>query len=767
MDGWYQTHLVTIGITMPTSSELILHWFFKLTETFYAHTREGQGEGTWERLEDHLQAVAVRAQEFAEGFGAGSWGHAAGLWHDLGKFRPEFQARLRGDRTQVEHAGAGAALAMAKHDSRGLPIAFAVAGHHSGLANLKSQGDSDRTPLLERVENNRSVLSDLSAVVPSTISQVEVPELPTWLATLGDRDTRLLSAEMFVRFLFSALVDADRLCTEHFLEPGKRDVGTHDSLTDLSDLLDEQIESVAARADSASRVNQTRANVLSACRTAAEWPQGVFSLTVPTGGGKTLSAMSFALRHAVHHDLRRVIVVIPYTSIIEQNAKVYATALGADNVIEHHSNLDEAKAYEQSPEIGLRRRLATENWNAPVVVTTTVQFFESLFSAHPSRCRKLHNVANSVIVLDEVQTLPPSLLLPILDGLQELAHHYGCSVVLSTATPPALSQPHLSFGLAGVREITPNPTSLAAELKRVAVTWPQTGEVVSYATVADLMAGHLRVLAIVHLRKDARYLAELLPPDGRYHLSALMCPAHRLEVLAAVKTALKAEKVCRVVSTQLVEAGVDIDFPVVYRALAGLDSLAQAAGRCNREGSLTDGNGQPAPGQFIVFRAETKPPPGVLRMALDGTEGLLAAHGDRLDLLAPATFTEFFKGLYFKSDKDAAGIQTKRRDFNFADVDREFRMIDDYAVPVVMPYGDAVQRLERYRHSPTRASRRALQPYIVQVAPWHLRALSDSGATERIDDAVTTLTEPFYSLYDQVFGLSINADVDTSSAWVV
>lgn len=737
------------------------------TETFYAHTREGQGEATWERLEDHLQAVAVRAQEFAEGFGAGTWGNAVGLWHDLGKFRPEFQARLRGDRTQVEHAGAGAALAMAKHDSRGLPIAFAVAGHHSGLANCKSQGDSDRTPLLERVENNRSVLRDLSAVVPSTISQVEVPELPKWLAMLGDSDARLLSAEMFVRFLFSALVDADRLCTEHFLEPGKRDGGTHDSLTDLSDLLDEQIESVAARADSASRVNQTRANVLSACRMAAEQPQGVFSLTVPTGGGKTLSAMSFALRHAVHHDLRRVIVVIPYTSIIEQNARIYATALGADNVIEHHSNLDEAKAYEQSPEIEQRRQLATENWDAPVVVTTTVQFFESLFSANPSRCRKLHNVANSVLVLDEVQTLPPGLLVPILDVLRELASHYGCSVVLSTATPPALSQPDLSFGLAGIREIIPNPASLAAELRRVSVVWPQAGEIISYPAVADLMGQHPRVLAIVHLRRDARQLAELLPPSGRYHLSALMCAAHRLQVLATIKQALKAGELCRVVSTQLVEAGVDIDFPVVYRALAGLDSLAQAAGRCNREGRLTDENGRAAPGQFIVFRAETKPPRGVLRTALEGTEGLLAAHGDQLDLLAPATFTEFFKGLYFKSDKDAAGIQTKRRDFNFADVDREFRMIDDYAVPVVVPYGYAVQRVDRYRHSPTRESRRALQPYIVQIAPWHLRTLSDVGAIERIDDVVTTLTQPFHSLYDQLFGLRIDADLDTSSAWVV
>lgn len=740
----------------------------QLTEKFYAHTRADQDESTWEGLEEHLKGVADCAGKFAQAFGAASWGHAAGLWHDLGKFRPEFQARLHGDRTQVEHAGVGAALAITKHASRGIPIAFAVAGHHSGLANRKLQGDSDRTPLFERVNNNLSVLDDLSAIVPPAIALVELPQLPDWLANRPASDARSLSAEMFVRFLFSALVDADRLCTERFLDPGKRNAIACDSLATLSHHLDRTIESVAACSDSTSRVNQVRAKVLSACRTAADQPQGVFSLTVPTGGGKTLSAMSFALRHGVRHDLRRVIVVIPYTSIIEQNAKVYANALGAENVIEHHSNLDEAKAYEQSSEIELRRRLAAENWDAPVVVTTTVQFFESLFSAHPSRCRKLHNIANSVILLDEVQTLPPNLLLPILDGLQELTRHYGCSVVLSTATPPALSQPHLSFGLAGVEEIILNPASLAAELRRVAVAWPEAGEVVSYATVAASMATHPQVLAIVHLRKDARHLVELLPPVGRHHLSALMCPAHRLKVLAAVKRALDAGETCRVVSTQLVEAGVDIDFPVVYRALAGLDSLAQAAGRCNREGRLMDENGQPAPGQFIVFRAETKPPPGVLRMALEGTEGLLATHEDRLDLLAPSTFAEFFRGLYLRSDVDVEGIQTKRRDFNFADVEAAFRMIEDYTIPVVVPYdGDAVQRVDRYRHRPTRENRRALQPYIVQVALSHLRALSDVGAIDRIDDVVTALTEPFHSLYDQVLGLRINADVDTSSAWVV
>ena len=733
---------------------------------FYAHSRLGEEQQNWELLDDHLRQVAARAEIFAGAFGAGPWGRLAGLWHDLGKYRPEFQARLRGEQVQAEHAGVGAALALEK-GSAGLPVAFAIAGHHSGLANLNVQGDSERRPLLLRIEDSKVVLEALRLVVPQEILAARPPPVPEWLQQSANRDAGRLSAEMFTRFIFSSLVDADRLCTEAFYEPGKRTGGGTEAIAALCHRVDAHIDALSNSVDSTTPVNRSRAEVLTACRTRADDPPGLFSLTVPTGGGKTLSAMSFALRHAVRHGLHRVIVVIPYTSIIEQNARIYAAALGEENVVEHHSSLDETKAADENPERETRRRQATENWDARVIVTTTVQFFESLFTAHPSRCRKLHNIASSVIVLDEVQTLPPSLLSPILDALQELVQHYACSVVLSTATPPALSQPHVSFGLQGVREVVPDPADLAMGLRRVDVTWPKSGEVVSYPGIAGLMAAHQRVLTIVHLRKDARRLAELLPRDGRYHLSALMCPAHRLEVLDAVKEALKDGEVCRVVSTQLVEAGVDIDFPVVYRCLAGLDSLAQAAGRCNREGRLSDRDGRPSMGQFVVFRAETKPPPGVLRMALEGAEGLLAAHGDRLDLLAPETFTEFFGGLYFRSDVDAAGIQTKRKDFNFADVERAFRMIEDYTVPVIVPYGDALRRIGRYRAEPTRASRRALQPFIVQVTPWHLRTLSDVGAVERVDDAVTALTEPFYSLYDEVFGLNINADVDTSAAWVV
>lgn len=733
---------------------------------FYAHSRAGEAEESWELLEDHLHQVAAKAESLAAAFGAGPWGSLAGLWHDVGKYRSEFQRRLRGEQIQAEHAGVGAALAL-ENGPVGLPIAFAIAGHHSGLANLSIQGDSDRRPLLRRVRENSKILGELRALMPLEFLGAELPSLPARFLSQSDQLGGRRSAEMFTRFVFSALVDADRLCTEAFYEPDNRlGESSRDSIGILQGRLDSHIDALS-RVDSTRAVNQVRAEVLAACRAKATEPAGFFSLTVPTGGGKTLSAMSFALRHADRCGLRRVIVVIPYTSIIEQNAEIYASILGADNVIEHHSNLDETKAREENAERERQRQLATENWDAPIVVTTTVQFFESLFSGHPSRCRKLHNIAKSVIVLDEVQTLPPWLLSPILDALRELVASYGCTVVFSTATPPALSEAHLSFGLAGIREIASNPAAHATSLRRVEVSWPDKGDVAPYAAVAAEMTHHDRVMTIVHLRKDARHLAELLPTQGRYHLSALMCAAHRLKVLNGIRNALEAKQVCRVVATQLVEAGVDIDFPVVYRTLAGLDSLTQAAGRCNREGQLVDESGQPIPGRFIVFRAETKPPARVLRMALETTETLIQFHGSQLDLLAPETSIEFFRSLYFKIDADAEGIQTKRADHNFADVEHAFQMIEDYSVAVVMPYGDARERLDRYRRAPSRVTRRGLQPFIVQVTPRQLQALSEKGAIEQIDEAVLTLSEPFSSLYDDAFGLRMDADVDTSQAWIV
>ncbi len=580
---------------------------------FYARSSSpNQATPTWQLLSDHLTNAAELAESFAEAFGSSDWGQLAGLWHDIGKYRQEFQQKLRGANVSVDHSGAGAALARERDDKLGLFLALAIAGHHSGLANIVST-ECGPKPLKQRLRENIPVLEAIRSDLPNEIAERPVPDLPAflWRAPKGRPDIQMERRRraFWTRFLFSALVDADRLNSEAFADPTV--AATRSRYADIADLknrLDACINDKVANLSAEARereVNKARSEVLRACRSAAEDRPGIFSLTVPTGGGKTLSSMSFALRHTKHHGLRRIIVVIPYTSIIEQNAEEYRNALGAENVIEHHSNLNpETREARYGDDLVRRHELACENWDAPVVVTTTVQFFESLFSNHPSRCRKLHNIARSVVILDEVQTLPEQFLVPIVDALNELVSNYGCSIVLSTATPPALAARN-SFpaGLRNVRPIITAPLALFQRLSRVSYTWPAADDKpAGWDELAAELADEPQVLVVVHRRKDARELATQLGArtdnDSAVHLSALMCPAHRSAVLKQVNATLLTGAPCRLVSTQLIEAGVDIDFPVVYRALAGLDSVVQAAGRCNREGRL-------ARGRVVVYRAPT------------------------------------------------------------------------------------------------------------------------------------------------------------------
>ena len=589
-----------------------------MSEKYYAHTREEFLDPCdWQLLEDHLKNVAELAANFTETFESRSWGWLAGLWHDLGKYQPEFQARLRGEQTRVEHSGLGAAHAFGKNKINGLPLAFVIAGHHAGLANLIGSGQGQPNAIIDRVKSNQKSLKELLSFIPKCLLDKPFPVSPPFIslsADLSQKETKvnLRRCEFWIRFLFSALVDADRLDTEYFVDKQQNRLrGGFETIGRLKEKLDAFLKDKIAGMSPDIRntqVNKMRAGVLANCLQAAESDPGVFSLTVPTGGGKTLSAMAFALKHAECNGLRRVIVVIPYTSIIEQNAQQYRLALGTENIIEHHSNFDiEAYKKRHGEEDTLRMELATENWDAPVIVTTTVQFFESLFSNKPSQCRKLHNVAGSVIILDEVQTLPPEYLISVLEALNELIEHYGCSVVLSTATPPALAvRKGFEWGLKNVREIVVDADDLACKLGRVDYTWPDPDSPpVTWEALAKELSQYEQVLAVVHRRDDAREVAErlrsLTANKPVFHLSALMCPAHRVDVLAQVKDNLHAGEPCLLVSTQLVEAGVDLDFPVVYRALGGLDSMVQAAGRCNREGRLDRG-------RVIIFRAPFQAP---------------------------------------------------------------------------------------------------------------------------------------------------------------
>jgi CRISPR-associated endonuclease/helicase Cas3 len=445
-----------------------------MTDEFFSHSRQGLTD-SWERLEDHLDEVSKRASEFAQAFESGAWGHLAGLWHDIGKYRSEFQRRIRGEQIQAPHAGAGAAFAR----TIAPPLAFVIAGHHAGLANRVARGETSQTPLEQVVSDNAAVLQEVAAVAPRRILKHRRPQAPAWLIA-RDPGERALRVELWTRFLFSALVDADRLATEAFYEPNKRDVLIYESIAALRDRIDSHLDAFTPDTP----VNLVRSHVLEECRRAAVGSPGLFSLSVPTGGGKTLASMSFALRHAALHGLRRVIVVAPFTSIIEQNAEVYRSVLGERNVIEHHSAVDEGLRDHLAREAEVRRRLAVENWDAPIIVTTAVQFFESLFSNEPSRCRKLHNVSRSVVIVDEAQTLPTEFLLTLLDGMRQLTALYGCSLVLSTATQPALAEREaLPQGLANVREIVGDPSRLAASLRRVSVRWPVGEAAVRYEEV--------------------------------------------------------------------------------------------------------------------------------------------------------------------------------------------------------------------------------------------------------------------------------------------
>lgn len=734
----------------------------------FAHSMEGTPPEQWQSLDAHLFNVAGLSRKLADKFDSGHWGYLAGLWHDLGKYLEDFQRRLQGENVSVEHAGVGACLAYEQWGGNGLPIAFTIAGHHSGLPNLQNSEAGLPTHLIDRIKRNKAALSRCRHLIPEDIITQSLPALPSFLAggnnlSAADKEQICYAREMWIRFLFSCLVDADRLDTALFCAPEKeKDRGGYADIHTLKELCDKYIdrktESLAPALRN-QRINQARLAILEQCRKAAKKPPGIFALTVPTGGGKTLSGMSFALNHAARHELHRVIVVIPYTSIIEQNAGVYRDCLGVENVLEHHASLDpEKEKAEKGPEATKKHELAAENWDAPVIVTTTVQFFETLFSAKASRVRKLHNISNSVIILDEVQTLPPGMLNPILNGLKQLSDSYNCSIVLSTATPPALAaRRRFEQGLPEVVPIIEKSRNLSKKLKRVEFYWPeQDSPSMSDDELAEELSQYPRVLCVVHRRKDARLLAQKLEEitgEAVFHLSALMCPDHRLLKIEKIQETLQSDKPCRVISTQLIEAGVDIDFPVVYRAVAGLDSIVQAAGRCNREGWLDCG-------KVVVFKSQSKPPPGVPRTSVDIMEGLLREFENKIDTEDPGVFEYYFRQLYFHSATDVKNIQANRRAFNYATVGRDFKLIEDgFAYTVIVPWGDAEKRIAALRQAidngfPKKNHLRALQPFTVNIYQHSFANLYQAGALEEIIDGVFVIMPTHHYLYNEKFGLT-------------
>lgn len=735
---------------------------------FFARKRIERGLEEWQPLIEHLRKTAGLAADFGEAFNSEQWGRFCGLWHDLGKYSKEFQKRLRGG-PKVDHSLAGALEALAALETTDLKcfrlIGQIISGHHTGLAN-GSADDESGSSFMSRYDNRHKIPDYGAWTKEKELAAIEAPRKETlqFLKRPDDKSTAF-AFSFWGRMLFSALVDADFLDTERFMSPEKfAERANYPELERLHERFKEFMAEKTAQ-DPERPINVLRQEVYEAALSRALEKPGLFSLTVPTGGGKTLSSLAFAFGHAKKHGLRRVIYVIPFTSIIEQTAGVFRKLLGEElavAVLEHHSNMLEPESAAESEEADNQAHshsLAIENWDAPIVVSTSVQFFESLFAARSSRCRKLHNIAGSVIILDECQSLPTGLLQPSQAALKELAAAYGCTIVLCTATQPELGKKNWNlWGLEDVREIVPDAPRLFTVLKRAAIQ--HLGEC-DLEALATRLENEARALVILDTKSQAAELALKLEKTGRpvFHLSTNMCPAHRREILERVKDELDGENRLILVSTSLIEAGVDVDFPVVYRALSGLDSVAQAAGRCNREGRL------PGLGTTYTF---------TLPFALQGESQRRRAAcqsviDQGLDLLSPEATARYFNQLYslaaggggLDSENILPDIAQEARRFLFPyrTVARKFKFIeDDGRLPVLIPFNDVARAdLEKLRNGQgDRKLYRRLGQWTVNIRLKDFEALRRAGGVAPVDRAGLWHELVNDSLYNQLVGLRVD-----------
>ena len=701
----------------------------------YAHSTTDPSCHDWHELEEHLNAVANISARFSSSFGAAKAARLAGLLHDLGKYTPEFQARLHGSTQRFDHSIAGAAevLNLAKGNDDNVIaelISYGIAGHHAGLPDKFGVSGS----LRERLKHCKA--DGLDPIWRTEITPVGSHLTPDFDWQLSDKSSTAFQLGFLGRMIFSCLVDADFKDTEQFfnrIEGKKADREWPPLQSILPTLLTAFDQHMSGLGKTDTKVNRLRAQILKHVEGQVSKSTGLFTLTVPTGGGKTLASLSFALNHAQVHGLRRIVYAIPYTSIIDQTVDVFRTVLGDDYILEHHSAIDEETFNPNEAREGKDKlKLAMEDWAAPIVVTTNVQLFESLFAARPSRCRKLHNIANSVIILDEAQTLPRRLMAPSVRALDELARNYGCTVVLCTATQPALDKRNFPAGhpmglpLEG-RELAPAPTD---ELRRTTIS--MAGDMTNDALVAALHH-HPQGLVIVNSRKHALDLfnqAKEAELDGLIHLTTRQYAAHRREILRTVRRKLTAQQPCRLIATSLVEAGVDLDFPRVWRAETGLDQIAQAAGRCNREGRC------PADESIVtVFATPTyKSAHEIKQMA----EAFAHMMRDHMDLFSPNAMDAFFAEVYWQMGEalDAEDIlkcfsvDGTGTDFAYRTVAEKYRMIKSDMEPVIVIRDTAAETTLRWLQiGEARAGTlaRRFQPYIVQVPPRDRNLLIANG----------------------------------------
>lgn len=693
---------------------------------YLAHIAE---DGRQQTVAEHLRGTAELCAGFASAFGAEELGRLAGLAHDLGKYSDDFQRRLRGSTERVDHATAGMIECCKLGQGS---AAFAVAGHHAGLPDGGGQGDGPGEP---------TFFGRLKKKLPSCETWKEELRL---LEVPPPRFSSQPEEMFFTRMLYSCLVDADYLDTETFMEGRALDRGGGDPVEALENKLQDYI---SGWFPPKTELNQERCEILRRCQAQGEAQRpGLFTLTVPTGGGKTVASLAFALRHARTHGLRRVIYVIPYTSIIDQTAQTFRKILGGQNVLEHHSGVLYDIEDEARPENARLARVA-ENWDMPVVVTTAVQFFDSLFACRSSQCRKLHNLAESVIVFDEAQMLPVPYLRPCVYAIAQLVRRYGASAVLCTATQPALDGIFQEF-LSDRPAVELCPVFQPEVFRRV--TFRREGKL-SWTEAAERISGQKQALCIVNSRKSAQTLYAMLDREGAFHLSTLVYPAHRSTVLAEIRRRLGEGLPCRVVSTSLIEAGVDVDFPAVFREEAGLDSILQAAGRCNREGKRPAGESV-----VTIFQGETPPPRlfetpiGAGRVALsrynqpDSPEAIRCYFQELLDLKGPQAL-----------DQKNILSMMERKFLPFRQVSENFHLIDSETKTVYIPLGEGEGLVQRLR-SGEYGLFRELGRYGVSVYPQHFRSLDSAGDLEVLENGAAVLTN--LALYDPDTGLSLTAD---------
>ena len=699
-------------------------------------------------VKEHLQGTAELAEKFAAKFRKADWGYCCGMLHDIGKYSAEFQKKIKENLDiRVDHSTAGAKVCENLDGCYWL-LTYCIAGHHAGLPDLGREGLP--SSLLGRLKKR---LCDYSAYE----KEIEIPQITTPPIAMNPEQDPNFALRVFIRMLYSCLVDADFLDTEQFMNNGtvQRDSG------ESMDVLLEKLQNYTAKwliNRNDTTIDGRRSEILRNCLEMGKSSKGLFQLTVPTGGGKTVASLAFALQHAVENHMDRVIYVIPYTSIIEQNAQVFREILSSENVLENHSNVDYESSEEFKP-----MQLAAENWDKPVVVTTNVQFFESLYANKSSKCRKLHNIVNSVIIFDEAQMLPPNYLKPCMAMIEELLQQYGTSIVLCTATQPALQQFLPEKYVA--RELCPRREEQFRFFERVTY---QNIDTVTEEEMAEKLQQEWHALCIVNTRKRAQRLYEQLQGEGVYHLSTTMYPAHRKRVLAEIRERLddKKGKKCIVISTSLVEAGVDLDFTSVYRELAGVDSIIQAAGRCNR-------NGERGKEESIVriFQWEDKEQMSEQRHQIDTTQKLLARGKD---ITALESITEYFWELYhIKGESlDVKKILEKfdGGDYQFATVAKDFKLIEENSVTVYIDQEPEAKALlqEIRQQGLTKSRMRKAGQYCVSIRKkgeyekrkMLFEEMRDAGMVEAVDPGA----QDFYVLtqeeqYREETGLKLEVEL--------